>query len=52
MAVYTTVDDTALNRFLAAYDIVEVLSFAGIAEVLKFELFTADDQSAFHTDTV
>ena len=32
MAVYTTVDDTALNRFLAAYDIGEVLSFAGIAE--------------------
>ena len=32
MAVYTTVDDTALNRFLAAYDIGEFLSFAGIAE--------------------
>ena len=32
MAVYTTVDDTALKRFLTAYDIGEVLSFAGIAE--------------------
>ena len=32
MAVYTTVDDTELSRFLAAYDIGEVLSFAGIAE--------------------
>ena len=32
MAVYTTVDDTALNGFLTAYDIGEVLSFAGIAE--------------------
>ena len=32
MAVYTTVDDTALNSFLAAYDIGEILSFAGIAE--------------------
>ena len=32
MAVYTTVDDKALNRFLVAYDIGEVLSFAGIAE--------------------
>jgi len=32
MAVYTTVDDTALNIFLAAHDIGEVLSFAGIAE--------------------
>ena len=32
MAVYTTVDDTALSRFLVAYDIGEVVSFAGIAE--------------------
>ncbi len=32
MAVYTTVDDTALNKFLAAYDVGEILSFAGIAE--------------------
>ena len=32
MAVYTTVDDTELSRFLAAYDIGEVLSFAAIAE--------------------
>ena len=32
MAVYTTVDNTALNGFLTAYDIGEVLSFAGIAE--------------------
>ena len=32
MAVYTTVDDTALSRFLAAFDVGEVLSFAGIAE--------------------
>ena len=32
MAVYTTVDDTALNIFLATYDLGEVLSFAGIAE--------------------
>ncbi len=32
MAVYTIVDDTALNKFLAAHDIGEVLSFAGIAE--------------------
>ena len=32
MAVYTTVDDTALNGFLTVYDIGEVLSFAGIAE--------------------
>ena len=32
MAVYTAVDGTALNRFLAAYDIGEILSFAGIAE--------------------
>ena len=32
MAVYTTVDDTALKGFLTAYDIGEVLSFAGIAE--------------------
>ena len=32
MAVYTTVDDSELSRFLAAYDIGEVLSFAGIAE--------------------
>ena len=32
MAVYTTIDDTALNSFLAAYDIGEILSFAGIAE--------------------
>ena len=32
MAVFTTVDDMALNGFLTAYDIGEVLSFAGIAE--------------------
>ena len=32
MAVYTTVDDTALHKFLAGYEIGEVLSFAGIAE--------------------
>ena len=32
MAVYTIVDDTALNKFLDGYDIGEVLSFAGIAE--------------------
>jgi homoserine kinase type II len=32
MAVYTTVDDTALTSFLEAYDVGEVLSFAGIAE--------------------
>jgi len=32
MAVYTTVDDTALAAFLATYDIGDVLSFAGIAE--------------------
>ena len=32
MAVYTTVDDQALNAFLAAYDLGNVLSFAGIAE--------------------
>ena len=32
MAVYTPVEDTALNKFLTAYDIGEVLSFAGIAE--------------------
>lgn len=32
MAVYTTVDDTDLASFLAAYDLGNVLSFAGIAE--------------------
>lgn len=32
MAVYTTVDDTELSAFLTAYDIGDVLSFAGIAE--------------------
>jgi homoserine kinase type II len=32
MAVYTTVDDHELNTFLAAYDLGNVLSFAGIAE--------------------
>ena len=32
MAVYTTVDDSALNEFLIAYDIGEILSFAGIVE--------------------
>ncbi len=32
MAVYTTVDDTSLVAFLEAYDLGNVLSFAGIAE--------------------
>ena len=32
MAVYTIVDDSALDRFLVAFDVGEVLSFAGIAE--------------------
>ena len=32
MAVYTTVDDIALAAFLSAYDLGNVLSFAGIAE--------------------
>ena len=32
MAVYTEVTDEALNAFLAAYDIGEVVSFKGIAE--------------------
>ena len=32
MAVYTTVDDQALTTFLAAYDLGNLLSFAGIAE--------------------
>ncbi len=32
MAVYTTVDDLALEAFLSAYDLGNVLSFAGIAE--------------------
>ena len=32
MAVYTNVDDAALDRFLEAYDLGTVLSFAGIAE--------------------
>ena len=32
MAVYTTVDDLALATFLSAYDLGDVLSFAGIAE--------------------
>jgi homoserine kinase type II len=32
MAVYTTVDDLALEAFLSAYDLGRVLSFAGIAE--------------------
>ncbi|MEK9850056.1 MAG: homoserine kinase [Candidatus Puniceispirillum sp.] len=32
MAVYTTVDDLALETFLSAYDLGNVLSFAGIAE--------------------
>ena len=32
MAVYTTVDDTALGTFLERYDLGKVLSFAGIAE--------------------
>lgn len=32
MAVYTIVDDTDLANFLAAYDLGNVLSFAGIAE--------------------
>ncbi|MBL6595528.1 MAG: homoserine kinase [Candidatus Puniceispirillum sp.] len=32
MAVYTTVDDLTLAEFLSAYDLGNVLSFAGIAE--------------------
>ena len=32
MAVYTTVDDSALTTFLFAYDLGDVRSFAGIAE--------------------
>ena len=32
MAVYTTVDDLTLAAFLSAYDLGNVLSFAGIAE--------------------
>ena len=32
MAVYTNVDDAALDEFLEAYDLGTVLSFAGIAE--------------------
>jgi len=32
MAVYTTVDDIALATFLSAYDLGDILSFAGIAE--------------------
>ena len=32
MAVYTTVDDLALARFLSAYDLGDVRSFAGITE--------------------
>ncbi len=32
MAVYTTVDDIALSKFLQYYDLGKVLSFAGIAE--------------------
>ena len=52
MAVYTKVDDTALSRYLAVYDIGEVLSFAGIAEGGKFQLFTTDNQSAFHLNAL
>ena len=37
MAVYTTVDDLALARFLSAYDLGEVRSFAGIAEGVENE---------------
>ena len=32
MAVYTQIDDAALDQFLARYEIGTLLSFAGIAE--------------------
>ncbi len=39
MAVYTEVSDEALNEFLSSYDLGEVVSFKGIAEVVESSNF-------------
>ena len=52
MADYTTVDDLTLAAFLSAYDLGNVLSFAGIAEGVENSNYLLQTETAHYILTL